>query len=67
MTFGMGAEPGHHEHRSPSTRLQRMTVDRADIERTDCAAAGAVNVEPRPYQITNQQLLAERPGDFAIR
>jgi len=33
MSRGIGAEPGHHEHRMPLTRLQRVPIQGADIER----------------------------------
>jgi hypothetical protein len=31
MIFGIGAEPGHHKHRSPCTR---MAIDGADTRRS---------------------------------
>jgi hypothetical protein len=43
-SLGIGADPGHQEHRSPSTRAdrgQRMPVDRADIHGTARPAAWA--------------------------
>jgi hypothetical protein len=49
--FGIGADPGHHEHRNPRTSVATeaagVTVDLPQIERAACAAAGAVHVEPR--------------------
>jgi hypothetical protein len=50
MICGIGTEPGHHEHRSPITSdptdASGGRSDRANVDRSAGAAAGAVNVEP---------------------
>src|SRR5262249_41008395 len=51
VSTGIGVEdPGHQEHREPSTRLptdaSEMTVERADIDRPACSATGTIHVVP---------------------
>jgi hypothetical protein len=48
MILGMGAEPAHHEHLSPGTRLPIDAMGwRSNIERSDRLAALAVDLKPR--------------------
>jgi hypothetical protein len=47
--FGIGADPGHHEHRRPSTRVPteaQVTIIGAQVDRPACPAAWTVGVEP---------------------
>jgi hypothetical protein len=48
-SFAIGADPGHHEHRRPSTSVPTEAAGadrRPKIDRAACAAAWAVQVEP---------------------